>query len=239
MEWLVMWVKLMGEVSSMAGPVGNNIIASILALIGAVCPRRQDRMHRSKTSSGGFTILEILLLLLLLAILASLFLPSMPAGPARNQFIRTLSNMKQIQLATRQMAVDNAETGNPVQWTCSNSTPLTLDQWKKLLSPEYLSAVDFNKLLTVTCDGRFSGTKTISDGFNVFAVTALDPDDTLLFATKNWHGPMEKGLSGDPYGTKAFVIFTKGNSGMVLQAKQTTNLSVVAGGGMHNFLPLK
>lgn len=197
-------------------------------------------MHRSKTSPGGFTILEILLLLILLAVLASLFLPAISAGPARNQFIRTLSNMKQIQLATRQMAVDNAETGNPVQWTCSNTTPLTLDQWKRALSPEYFSAVDLKKMLGVTCDGRFFGTKTMSEGFNVFAVTAQDPDDTLLFATKNWHGPKDNGLSGDPYGTKAFVIFRKGNnSGMVLTAKQSTNLSVVGGGGMHHYLPLR
>jgi len=57
----------------------------------------------------------------------------------------------------------------------------------------------------------------------------------LLFATKNWHGPKEKEISGDPYGTKGGVVFRKGTSGTILQARQTTNLSVIGSGGMHNY----
>ena len=152
---------------------------------------------------------------------------------------QALSNMKQLHLATQQMTLDHEVDKNPVQWTCSNTTPLTLDQWKKALSPEYLSDADLKKLLSVTVDRRFIGTKTIDEALNIFAVTKDDPDDTVLFATKNWHGPNVKVLSGEPYGSRAFVVFRKGGDGQVLLPKQITNISLIGGGGMHNYLPLK
>ncbi|MFZ4778191.1 MAG: hypothetical protein ACOYM3_22700, partial [Terrimicrobiaceae bacterium] len=147
--------------------------------------------------------------------------------------------LKQLHLATQQMSLDHAGAGNPVQWTCSNTTPLTLEDWKKAISPEYLSETDLKKMLSVKVDRRFFGNKIIGEGFNVFAVTASDPEETVLFATKNWHGPKEKELSGDPYGSKAFVVFRKGTSGLILQQRQATNLPLLGGGGMHGYLPLR
>jgi len=187
----------------------------------------------------GVTLLEILVVLSLIGLLAALCIPSVYIGASKAQMTGPLSNMKQLHLATRQMTLERDVDKNPVRWTCSNTTPLTLDQWKKALSPDYLSEADLKKLLSVKVDRRFIGTKTIDEGINVFAVTAADPDDTLLFATKNWHGPNAKELSGEPYGTRAFVVFTKGGDGQVLLQRQIANLSLIGGGGMHNYLPLK
>lgn len=197
-------------------------------------------MHNPiNTPPKGMTWLEVLVLLVLGAILWSLSVPAVGRGLCRSNITQTLSHMNQLHLATQQMTVDHELDKNPVRWTCSNTTPLTLDQWKQALSPEYLSGADLKKMLSVTFDRRFIGTKTINEGFNVFAVTKDDPDDTVLFATKNWHGPKEKELSGEPFETKAFVVFRKGTSGTVMQAKQSTNLSLIGGGGIHNYLPLK
>jgi len=185
------------------------------------------------------TWLEVLVLLVLASILWSLSLPAVGRGLCRSNITQTLSYMKQLHLATQQMTLDHELDMNPVQWTCSNTTPLTLDQWKRALSPDYLSEADLKKMLSVKVARKFIGTKTIDEGFNVFAVTKDAPDDTVLFATKNWRGPKEKELSGEPFETKAFVVFRKGTSGTVMQAKQNTNLSLIGGGGMHNYLPLK
>lgn len=191
------------------------------------------------TPPRGITWLEILVILVLGFILWSLSIPAIGYGLVKGKLVQTLSNMKQLQLATWQMTLDHEVDKDPVRWTCSNTTPLTLDQWKKVLSPGYLSDADLKKMFSVTFDRRFIGTKTIDQGFNVFAVTKDDPDSTVLFVTKNWHGPNDKELSGDPYGTKAFVAFRKGGAGMIMQAKQANNISLIGDGGMHNFLPLK
>jgi hypothetical protein len=45
-----------------------------------------------------------------------------------------------------------------VRWTCSNITPLTLDQWKNgLIGGKYLSEPDLKKLLAVTIERRLFG----------------------------------------------------------------------------------
>lgn len=188
----------------------------------------------------GLTLFEILVLLVLLLILASLSLPAVSVGLTKSLPAHALNNMKQMQMATRQMAIDNGELGLPVGWTCSNNTPLTREQWKRaILSGHYLCESDLQKLLSVTFDRRFIGSKTIPEGFDVFAVTGTDPEDTLLFATKNWHVSKDQKLAGEPFGTSLFVVMRKGGSGSILQAEQASNVSKIGNGGVFNYLPLQ
>lgn len=197
-------------------------------------------MHKSIiTPPRGITLLEILVLLALAAILWALAIPTVGPGLSRSPTIQTLSHMKQLHLTTQQMTLDHEVDKNPVRWTCSNTTPLTLEQWKKALSPDYLTEADMKKILSVTVDRKFIGTRTIDEALNIFAVTDSDLGDTLLFATKNWHGPKEKELSGEPFGTRAFVVFRKGGDGQVLLQRQITNMTLIGSGGMHDYLPLK
>ena len=197
-------------------------------------------MNRSiNTPPRGITWLEILVILSLVAILVSLSIPAVSVGISRSPITQTLSNMKQLHLTCQQMTIDHEVDKNPVRWTCSNTAPLTLDQWKMAISPDYLSEADLNKILSLKVDRRFFGTKTLDESLKIFAVTKDDPDDTVLFATKNWHGPKEKELSGEPFGTRAFVVFRKGGDGQVLQQRQITNFSLIGSGGMHDYLPLK
>ena len=187
----------------------------------------------------GSTWLEIVVMLALVAILASLSIPTVGRGLCRSSMTQALSNMRQLHLATRQMSLDHEVDKNPVRWTCSNTMPLPLDQWKKALAPDYLSESDLKKILSVKVDRRFSGTKTIDAAINVFAVADSDDSDTLLFATKNWHGPEEKQLSGEPYGSNVMVVFRKGGAGMILLQRQITNKALIGGGGLHAYLPLQ
>jgi Tfp pilus assembly major pilin PilA len=200
----------------------------------------RNGMHKPiNTPPRGITWLEVLVLLALIGILASLAIPSVYIGASKAQMTGPLSHMRILYLATKQFTLDNEPSNNPVRWTCSNTTPLTLDQWMKALSPRYLSEAELKKLLSVTEERKFIGTKTIDEAINVFAVTKDDPEDTVLFATKNWHGPKVNELSGEPYGTRAFVVYRKGGDGQVLLQRQITNMSLIGGGGMHNYLPLK
>jgi len=70
-------------------------------------------------------------------------------------------------------------------------------------------------------------------------VDASDPDSTLLFATKNWHGPATSQLSGQPFDKKALIIFRKGGDGAILLSSQFQRMDLIGTGGKYNFLPLK
>ena len=151
---------------------------------------------------------------------------------------RMLNNMKQLHLATQQMTLDNETTEVPlVRWTCSGTAPLSFDQSHHFLVPAYLTEEDFQKLLTVG-DKGFWGTRKVENAMTVFAVCDEDTPNTVLFASKNWHG-MDKPLAGEPYGTKRFVIFHKAGDGAVLLQWQSSDTNVIGSGGMHNYLPLK
>lgn len=189
--------------------------------------------------SRGITLLEVVLVLIVIAVLASLSIPAVSSGPAKGNMPRALNNMRQLQLATAQMSMDHEADGNPVRWTCSNNTPLTLDQWKSALLDGYLSETDLTKMLSVKVDRPIFGNKIITNAFHVFAVSASDPEATVLFTTKNWHGPSGGETSGEPYGKKGFAVMRKGGDAIILQARFSTNLSQIGGGGMHGFLPLK
>ena len=198
-------------------------------------------MHRSiNTPPRGLTWLEILIVVVLGGMVATLCLPALNSGfSKRVQMTEALAKMRQLQLATKQYTLDNEISTNPVRWTCSNTAPLTLDQWKRTLSPDYLSEADLKKILSVKVDRKFFGTRIVDEAFSVFAVNDSDPDDTVLFATKNWHGPKEKELSGEPYGTNGIIVYRKGRDGRILLPKQITNISLIGSGGMHEYLPLK
>jgi len=172
--------------------------------------------------------------LVVLIIVACLYLPP-PSGASkltRAKAIQVLSNMKTLHLAGQQMTLDNAAHGNPVRWTCSGTTPLSLDQWHQALVPSYLQEKDFQKLLSLHARGE------MIIAMNVFAVCDSDAPDTVLFATKNWHG-LATNLSGEPFENKCFVIFHKAGDGAILLPNQATNINIIGSGGMHNFLPLK
>lgn len=189
--------------------------------------------------SRGITLLEVVIALIVIAVLASLSIPAVSVGLVKDGMTRALNNMRQLQLATAQMSVDHEADGNPVRWTCSNNTPLTLDQWKSALLDGYLSEADLKKMLSVKVDRPIFGNKIITNAFHVFAVSGSDAEATVLFATKNWHGPSGGEISGEPYGKKGFAVMRKGGDAMILQARYSTNLSLIGGGGILDFLPLK
>jgi type II secretory pathway pseudopilin PulG len=196
--------------------------------------------RKSRRSVRGITLVEIIAIILLLVLLALLSLPAMPGGLTRSDKTQVLSNMKQLHIATQQLALDGVSTGDPLpDWTCLKGKPITYDAWRNYLVPDYLSAGDFAKLTSVTEDGFWNFHRYTTNAIQVYAVDASDPDSTLLFATKNWHGPATSQLSGQPFDKKALIIFRKGGDGAILLPSQFQRIGLIGTGGKYNFLPLK
>ncbi len=65
-----------------------------------------------KKRSRAFTLIELLVVIAIIGILVSLTVPAISAAVGKAQMTQTLSNMKQLHLATQQMALDGTTTGD-------------------------------------------------------------------------------------------------------------------------------
>lgn len=186
------------------------------------------------------TIVGLFVVISLIGMLLAWALPAMSMGPVKGRMTQTLSNMKQLHLATHVMSLDNETTGeSPIRLTCSGTTPLTFAQWSNAIVPAYLSEKDFRKLFSATEERAFWFERKFTNAITVFAVSEKDPGNTLLFATKNWKGIGNTNLDDTQYAKGGFVVFRKGGDGAILLRKQAASTNLIGSGGMHNYLPLR
>lgn len=186
------------------------------------------------------TFLTIVVLLSLLGLLFSLTLPAIGNGLVRGEMTQTLSNMKQLHLATLQWTLDNQRIGDSdIRWTCSGTTSLTRAQWTNgLISGNYLSAADLQKLLSHHEKQEFWFGRIHTNVIAVFAVAETDPAETLFLATENWQGLTNSQLTKDVYPKQGFIVFRKGGSGAILRPRLSTATNLIGSGGMHSYLRL-
>ena len=169
-------------------------------------------------------------------------MPAIGRGLVRGPMTQTLSNMKQLHLATASMSLDNQMTGeSPISWTCTGTgaTPLTFEQWSNAIVPEYLSESDFKKLQAYKEVRDYWPDIHVDNIINAYAVIEDDAATTLLFATKNWRGPGSTSLDDSRYTEKGFVVFRKGGDGAILTKRQASATNLIGTGGLHNYLPLR
>ncbi len=181
---------------------------------------------------AGITFVEVIICLLVLAVLASLALPSMPGGLKRGQMTQTLSNMKQLHLATEQMALDRATTGDTnVGWP--GDIGGTFSHWTTaLVTNGYLTTNDLCKMLSapgiVVPLGKIPNENNTA--LRVYAVKATSASKAVFLTSANFTNTPAGGQplqsSAKPYGTKGFIVLRKGGDGSILQARQvgTTNI---------------
>jgi len=197
-------------------------------------------------SARAFTLLELIICAGLVGILFILLFSPIVFGcrssdPYKGKLVRALSNMKQLQLATQQLALDGISTGDAQpDWTCLRGKPITYDEWRDyLIRGNYLTSSDFSRFTSVTKSGFFGFSEEITTAIQVYAVDATDPDTTVLLTTKNWLGPAAPELSDQPFKKRGFVVIRKNGSGAILQPRQLNQTDIIGSGGKLNYLPLQ
>jgi len=182
---------------------------------------------------AGITLVEVLVCLLIVAVLMSLALPANSgSGLKRGQMTQTLSNMKQLQLTTEQMALDRATTGDTnVGWP--GDIGGTFSNWTTAMATNgYITTNDLCKLLSapgiVVPLGKIPTQNNTA--LRVYAVKATSASNTVFLTSANFTNTPAGGQplqsSAKPYGTKGFIVLRKGGDGSILQARQvgTTNI---------------
>ena len=192
----------------------------------------------------ALTVTELLVALAVIGILAFavfiFFLPQLVVPSlTKGQMTQTLSNMKQLHLATQQMALDGIAEGNTnLGWP--GDTGGSFSNWARLLvQSNYLSMRDLNKLLSAP--GIVVPPEKIlianTTAVRVYAAKEKDPGEVVFLTSANFTNTPDGGLppltNAKPYGNKGFVVFRKAGDGAILQARQAGNTNLIG-----NFVPL-
>lgn len=182
-------------------------------------------------SEGGLTWLEILVAISVIALLAGLAIPSGGNELRRSEMTRALSNMKQLHLATQQMALDGTTIGDPkLGWP--GDTGGTFSNWANQLVPGYLSTNDFCKLMLVN-DGVPEGQmpQKNDNGILVYAVKSESPKSTVFLSTANFTNTSTGGIPPKRpffiWKEKSIVLFRKGDNGAILLHKQAGDTNII------------
>ncbi len=188
--------------------------------------------------SSGFTLIELLVVISIIAILASLALPAVTGALAKGQMTQTLSNMKQLHLATMQMALDATTTGDTnLGWP--GDTGGTWAGWAtNIVGGSYMSTNDFKKMISApgvmpSADNPASPGKS---AIVVYKVGENSESGMVFLTSANFTNTTSGGTApvatAKPYGNKGFIVYRKGGDGTVLQARQAgstyTNIIGVA-----------
>lgn len=183
---------------------------------------------KSKRPSAAFTLIELLVVISIIGILAALALPAITGALAKGQMTQTLSNAKQLHLATQQMALDATTTGDTnLGWP--GELGGSWGAWAtNLVGGNYLTTNDFKKLISApgvvpTADNPGSPGKS---GIIVYKVAENSEGATVFITSHNFTNSAQGGGVGlakdaKPYGDKGYVVFRKAGDGAILQSRQT------------------
>lgn len=186
----------------------------------------------SSRSYSAFTLTEALVCVVVFGALLAIALANTAPKPTR--MIQVLSNMKQLHLATQQMALDAETTGDTnIGWP--GDTGGTMTNWARRLVPEYLSTNDFCKLMSVreiqVTPSQFPNPPKTA--ILVYAVREADSGNVVFLSTANFTNTPEGGMplnaKAVPYGERGFLIFRKAGDGDILQPKQVGNTNLIGG----------
>lgn len=168
-------------------------------------------------------------------VLIAMALPAISVKGGHGMMTSTLSNMKQLHMATQAMVVDGVLKGDPaLNWP--GDTGSSFSHWSRsLVENGYLSTNDLCKLLSapgvVVPSGKIPTSNT--NGILVYAVREDSPTNTVFLTSANFTNTPTGGIPPDRaaklFGNKGFVIFRKGGDGAILQARQAGNTSLIGG----------
>lgn len=186
-------------------------------------------------SSSGLTLVELIVFITIIVILA--FLGGLGTGNhsalSRAQMTQALSNMKQLHLATQQMALDGVTEGKTnLTWPGANGA---FTNWTAQLVPAYLTTNDFCKLVSVagaiTRPENFPRANT--NGIVVYQIFEQSEGNEIFLSTRNVTNGFKTTTNElkSLFNGRGFVVFHKGGDGAVLLPRQLqgTNTTNVVG----------
>jgi prepilin-type N-terminal cleavage/methylation domain-containing protein len=204
----------------------------------------------------AFTVVELMVCVIVLGVLVLLAIPNIHPVSAGVHVTETLANARSLQQATQMMTLDSQTAGKGgLQWTTRRSegdaTPISLATFLGALTKGgYMTDADLRKVLTASGIGPGRGPITAENiAFKIYEVSEDSPSDQVFLTTRNItppNGGMEAGVN--PYGTKAFVFFTKGGGGGIrTRRSDATDRSIFPVGKVGNgdgtveyrYVPLK
>jgi len=186
--------------------------------------------------SSAFTLIELLVVISIIAILASIALPAIAGAMVKGQMTQTLSNARQIHLATQTAALDSISSGSTnFGWPGDVGISSVANFASMLVTNDFLKPTDAAKMFAIPPAFRPATTTSNSitmaatnSGFLIFPVSDANDSTVLFLATKNWTSPSGPVTTNNPYGEKGFIVFRKGGDGQILkknQGAETNNLN--------------
>ncbi len=192
-------------------------------------------MRMTSRNYAGISVVEVFIALVVIVIIILAVIPSLSenrAGVTRSQMTQTLSNMRQLHLATQQMTLD---------WQTTNADNIgwpgdiggTFSNWTtQLVKGGYLWTSDLCKLLSAP--GVIVPSRAIpltnNTALLVYAVSTNSPGTAVFLTTANFTNTPTGGVlnpAAEPYGEKGFLVFRLAGDGAVLRAKQAGDTNVV------------
>ena len=188
-----------------------------------------------KKRFAAFTLIELLVVIAIIALLTSLSLPHILKALTKGQMTQTLSNARQLYLATQTVAMDAVTAGaTAAGWPGDEAEP-SFSTWATALCSGSVSTNEFCKLCSAPGVEVVSmPTSARETAFKVYPVQESSESDAIFLITRNAtvHGSgHDVTITLDPtikpYGNQGCIIIHRGGDGLILSPQQLNNSRVI------------